>query len=399
MATTAAPSAVESVTAALTANPGGMITRDLADATGLTVTVVSKALSTMETTGDARREADPKGRKSADTWYPAAPADDTAPATNTQADESTDATPADDTSPAADAPATDGPTPVDEATETGVYADPADVVPAPADPVTLPEAPVSGAPVAPAQPHLWVLMMAGVLGGHPEGVTADDAIDESGLSVVKGEAVLAAMEVAGAAHRLPITNDGTELWVAGDNTKLATVDPANAPAVIACPTCGHERKIRRVSALRRTPTGGPARVTAEVNTDGSAKLAKGELVRIVEAFHRDLGPGHELSPSTIGKAINRSPGAIVNAQRKLSARGVLIMTRPAPETYAMADNAPAPADDVRALMAPPATDPATGSNNADDPDDTETCDTAGSDDTDDTAGSDDTTGTDTADAA
>ncbi|GIF04667.1 MarR family transcriptional regulator [Actinoplanes siamensis] len=348
MTTTATPAAVESITAALTSYPDGMTTRDLADATGLTVTVVSKTLATMEADGTARREPDPKGRKTADTWHPVTPAD-----------EATDA-------------------PADDAT------------PAPADEAALPEAPVSAPPVAPRKPDLKVMIMAGVLGDHEDGITADAAIDESGLSVAMGEVILAAMEVAGAARRLPITPDGTELWVPGENTDLATVDPANAPTSIACPTCGHERKIRRVSALRRT-TGVPARVTAEVNTDGAPKLAKGELERIVEAFHRDRGPAHELTPGAIAKEIGRSSGAIVNAQRKLTTRGVLIMTRVAPETYAVADNAPAPAADVRALMAPPVTTPAA--------DDTDTDGAAGSDASDDVTGTDSADTTPAADAA
>ncbi|MEU8660630.1 hypothetical protein [Actinoplanes philippinensis] len=363
MTTTATPAAVESVTAALTAYPDGMIARDLADATGLSTTAVSKALTAMAADGTARREADPNGRKSADTWYPATPADETTPATDAPADE-TDAA----TDPAPEAPAD----------ETDAATDPAPE--APADAENLPEAPVSAPPVAPRKPDLKVMIMAGVLGDHEDGITADAAIDESGLSIAMGEVILAAMEVAGAARRKPITADGTELWVPGENTDLATVDPANAPASIACPTCGHERKIRRVSALRRTPTPGAVRVTAEVNTDGAPKLAKGELERIVEAFHRDRGTGHELTSGAIAKEIGRSPGAIVNAQRKLTTRGVLIMARVSPESYTMADNAPAPTPEVRALMAPPVAAPAA--------DDT---------DTDGPAGSDDATGTDTAD--
>ncbi|MFI1989714.1 hypothetical protein [Actinoplanes sp. NPDC020271] len=384
MTTTATPNAVDSITAALTSYPDGMTTRDLADATGLTVTVVTKTLTTMAADGTARREPDPKGRKTADTWHPVTPADEVADGaaddtTPTPADEVTDGA-ADDTTPTPADEVTDGaaddttPTPADDTTDGA------------ADEATLPEVPVSAPPVAPRKPDLKVMIMAGVLGDHEDGITADAAIDESGLSVAMGEVILAAMEVAGAARRKPITADGTELWVQGDNTDLATVDPANAPASIACPTCGHERKIRRVSALRRTPTPGAVRVTADVNSDGAPKLAKGELERIVEAFHRDRGPAHELTNGAIAKEIGRSPGAIVNAQRKLTTRGVLIMTRVAPETYAVADNAPAPTPEVRALMAPAVTDH------------TDTDGPAGSDDATNTAAAD-TDNADTAPAA
>ncbi|WP_018789183.1 hypothetical protein [Micromonospora sp. CNB394] len=222
---------------------------------------------------------------------------------------------------------------------------------------TLPEAPVSavpvsGAPVGPRQPDLKVLIMAGVLGGHPDGITADAAINESGLSVAMGDTVLAAMEVAGAARRLPVSEDGDELWIIGDGD-LAAVDPANAPTHSTCPTCGHTRKIRRPSVRRATGTG---RTTGEINSDGSAKLGKNELRNRVEAFMRDLGPGHDVTPGTVAREIGgRSPGAVGNGMRKLATAGVLVLTREAPETYALADDAPAPTADVRAFLTRPQT--------------------------------------------
>ncbi|MEV7231244.1 hypothetical protein AB0M79_30135, partial [Polymorphospora sp. NPDC051019] len=246
--------------------------------------------------------------------------------------------------------ATDEATPADDANGGGG-----------ADESALPEAPVSGAPVsgvpvAPRQPDLKVLIMAGVLGGHPDGITADNAINESGLSVVMGDTILAAMEVAGAARRLPVDDEGNELWVVGDGD-LATVDPANAPTHTTCPTCGHTRKIRRPSARRTTGTG---RTTGEINSDGSARLGKNELRNRVEAFMRDLGPGHEVTPGTVAREIGgRSPGAVRNGMDKLTGVGVLILTREAPETYALADNPPAPTAEVRAFLAPPETDDAT----------------------------------------
>jgi hypothetical protein len=82
-----------------------------------------------------------------------------------------------------------------------------------------------------------------------------------------GDTILAAMEVAGAARRLPVADDGTELWVAVADADLTTVDPANAPTTTTCPTCGHERKIRRPSAARR-PAGGTGRSTGEITVTG-----------------------------------------------------------------------------------------------------------------------------------
>ncbi|MFB9238348.1 hypothetical protein ACFFWC_22800 [Plantactinospora siamensis] len=335
----------------------GVTARKLAGQANLPLPVVTEALTAMEAAGTATRTPDPaKGnRKSADTWQtttdPTAtidPAAEDDPATDTTPDAS-DEPPVDeptaDERAAEDAPATDAAS--DEA-GADTTSDTADEAPLPEAPVS--DAPVSGAPVGPRQPDLKVLIMAGVLGGHPDGITADAAIGESGLSVAMGDTILAAMEVAGAARRLPVTEDGDELWVIGDGD-LATVDPANAPTHSTCPTCGHTRKIRRPSARRTTGVG---RTTGEINSDGSAKLGKNELRNRVEAFMRDLGPDHDVTPGTVAREIGgRSPGAVRNGMDKLTGLGVLILTREAPETYALADNPPAPTAEVRAFMAPP----------------------------------------------
>ncbi|WP_431884827.1 hypothetical protein [Micromonospora wenchangensis] len=372
----------------------GVTARKLAGQGNLPLSVVTEALAAMEAAGTAARISDPaKGnRKSADVWHltpDASVADDASPDTAPE-QEATDATPdaaiepaaltddaaaADDAmsdptdapSPTGDVPADDAVTTPDAAVTDDAPTDadvPTPTSDAPTAETTMPEAPVSGVPApvsgvpvsgAPvgAQPDLKVLIMAGVLGGHPDGITADAAINESGLSVAMGDTILAAMEVAGAARRLPVTEDGDELWVIGDGD-LATVDPANAPTHSTCPTCGHTRKIRRPSARRVAGTG---RGTGEVNSDGSAKLGKNELRNRVEAFMRDLGPGHDVTPGTVAREIGgRSPGAVRNGMDKLTGFGVLILTREAPETYALADNPPAPTAEVRAFMAAPQTD-------------------------------------------
>jgi len=83
-------------------------------------------------------------------------------------------------------------------------------------------------------------------------------------------------------------------------------------------------------------------------------LGKNELRNRVEAFMRDLGTGHDVTPGTVAREIGgRSPGAVRNAMAKLGGAGVLILTREAPETYALTDNPPAPPAEVRAFMAPP----------------------------------------------
>jgi hypothetical protein len=322
----------------------------------------------------------PPARPAAPTPADATPADAT-PADESPADESpADESPAD--SPAADSPA-DSP-----ADESPADDSPADETPAddsPADVATV--AAVSGAPVAPRQPDLKVLIMAGVLGGHTDGITADAAINESGLSVAMGDTILAAMEAAGAARRLPTAEDGTELWVVVADADLATVDPANAPTTSTCPTCGHTRKIRRPSARRTTGTG-TGRTTGEINSDGSAKLAKNGLRNQVEAFMRDLGTGHDVTPGIVARQLGgRSSGAVGNAMARLTEPGVLVLVSEAPVKYALAETAPEPTADVVAFMTRPQTDgaetttaDATDADDASDKGDASTADGAADDD-------------------
>ncbi|GAA3346595.1 hypothetical protein GCM10020358_58180 [Amorphoplanes nipponensis] len=439
MTTPTTPAAV-TVANTLAAHPDGITTRALADASGVSASTVAKTLTAMEADGTATRTPGPANgnRKTADIWHPAttpapadeAPADETpadatpAPADATPADETpadatatpADETPADETpadatpapadetpadatatpadeTPADETPADATPAPADEtpadatatpADETPADETPADETPADAEAADAAAAPVSGAPVGPRQPDLKVLIMAGVLGGHPDGITADAAINESGLSVAMGDTILAAMEVTGAARRLPTEADGTELWVPVADADLTKVDPANAPTHTTCPTCGHTRKIRRPSARRAAATTGTGRTTGEINTDGSAKLAKNGLRNQVEAFMRDLGTGHDVTPGTVARELGgRSSGAVANSMARLTEPGVLVMTSEAPVKYALAETAPAPTAEVVAFMTRPLTDdePATAA-----PADT------------DAASTDNTTGDDTADA-
>ncbi len=222
-------------------------------------------------------------------------------------------------------------------------------------------APVSGVPVSGgasgAGDHLKIVMVAGVLGDYPDGVSAVDVIDQSGLRAQVVARVLTAMEVAGAAVRKPGDSDSApERWVRGE-ADLATVDLANAAPYRECVcTCGHKHRIKTgvtVTATRRA-----GRTTGESNTDGSPKLGKNGLRNQVEAFMRDLGPGHDLTPGTVGRELGgRSSGAVLNAMGRLAAIGVLTLTSEAPMKYGLADNPPAPTDEVAALMTRTGTNP------------------------------------------
>ncbi|MBT8226242.1 MAG: hypothetical protein HKP61_15985 [Dactylosporangium sp.] len=305
-----------------------MTTRELAKVAGLGQTTVQNALVDLEAAGTARRTPGAANgkRRSADMWRPiVAGPDVTTEAITDHTDPATD--PAD--VPAGQPDASDTPADTSDPTDNG-----------------------DEAPVAPRQPDLKVLIMAGVLGNHSVGVSAHEAIAESGLAVNVADTILLAMEVVGAARRLPVADGGTELWVRGEGD-LATVDPANAPTHVTCPTCGHTRPIRRATAGARRQTTRTGRPAPEINTDGSERLGKNALRGLVEAFMRDLGTGHDVAPGTVGRELRRSPGAVGNAMDKLEEARVLLVTNEAPRMFALSPNAPAPTVAVTALLGRP----------------------------------------------
>jgi MarR family protein len=354
-------SSAATVAHALAAHSDGITARELAEATGLRASTVHKALTSLEADGTAHRTpgASNGRRKAADLWRPATRTSGVTPDTETS---DADAAPDTDLSVAsADTVPTDQPgrqqgaeaaqqgaesaaerldsAPSTEPTGEQDNGSTPDTRPAP---VPVPEA----ATGTPRQPDLKVQIMAGVLTHHPDGLPAADAIAEAGLATNTGDIILAAMEIAGAARRLPVTDDGVELWVRGE-ADLSTVDPANAPTHVTCPTCGHTRRIRRPSARR-------PRTRGDHNGNGVPRLAKNGLRHQVEAFLRGLGAGHDVTPGTVARELGgRSSGAVGNAMARLTATGVLTITHEAPVMYALAANPPAPSPEVAALMATP----------------------------------------------
>jgi predicted transcriptional regulator len=73
-----------------------------------------------------------------------------------------------------------------------------------------------------------------------------------------------------------------------------------------------------------------------------ARLAPGALRGLVEDYLSDH-PGEEFSPSAIGKALDRSSGAVNNALEKLVLDGYAVKTKEAPKRFALAAaSAPTP---------------------------------------------------------
>src|SRR6266545_5188198 len=255
----------------------------------------------------------------------------TTPDPATPTGDQTTGTPATDPTEAPPAPGSDTPD------DNGATGDGASDTPADA-PVS--GAPVSGAPVGSAD-HFKIVMVAGVLGDHPDGVSAADIADESGLRAAIVGRVLAAMETAGAAARKP-TDDAssTELWVRGDGD-LTTVSLVAAPTWCEC-TCGNRHRVRTTVGTRRAVSAAPGQ-----NSDGQRTLGKNELRNIVRDFLREH-PGHEFTPTHLGREIGRSSGAVANALAKLVVSGEAVLVREAPATFSAPETATpdteAPAD-------------------------------------------------------
>jgi hypothetical protein len=197
---------------------------------------------------------------------------------------------------------------------------------------------VSGGPAGSGD-HLKVVMVAGILGDHPDGVSASAIVDESGLRAAIVGRVLAAMETAGAAVRKPADESdppGVELWVRGE-ADPTTVDLSAAAVRVVCPTCNRPMPRRNTVSVIRTGPAAPGH-----NSDGQRTLAKNELRSLIREFLA-ANPGHEFTPTVIGRELGRSSGAVGNALAKLVISGEAVMVREAPAIFSASPTA-APAD-------------------------------------------------------
>ncbi|MFD6694212.1 MarR family transcriptional regulator [Micromonospora aurantiaca (nom. illeg.)] len=210
-----------------------------------------------------------------------------------------------------------------------------------------------------------------------DGATLDEIVNESGIGHPTASRLLAAMEQADAARRLPGI---PRRWIAGP-TKASEVDPNPEPP--RCPVCfqvvkgvtespeavalvqslirsdgtihvvaedgtGHVVKLpkRLPPRTASTATAGAVRRTdLTVNGDGSQPFAKGELEKLTLAVLA-ANPGRSMSPQEIATTIsaqlggrNVSSGAVRNNCTKAAAKGDIEMVSDAPLTFAY----PAPA--------------------------------------------------------
>jgi DNA-binding transcriptional ArsR family regulator len=184
-----------------------------------------------------------------------------------------------------------------------------------------------------------VLIVAGVLGDYPDGATVDVIADACGLGIASVARILAAMEAADAARRIPADPDTStpERWVPGEG-KASDVDP-NPPAP-RCPTCGQ--------VIRPARTSPAAAGRAGVNGDGAEPLGRNVLRGAVLEFI-NAHPGHVFTPQTIadelGARLGRviSSGAVRNNCTTLAAAGAIQLATETPLAFT-ATSSPAETD-------------------------------------------------------
>ncbi|MFI5893820.1 helix-turn-helix domain-containing protein [Actinoplanes sp. NPDC051513] len=230
--------------------------------------------------------------------------------------------------------------------------------------------------VAPTRPgDRKVMAIKGVLADYgDDGATVDVIVAESGISHPTTIRLLAAMEQADAARRLPPKPDQPERWIAGP-TKASEVDPNPEPP--RCALCfqvirgvtSTPAAVAAVQSLIR-PDGtlhivGPDdethvvkmptrlaprtfnndsstvghRSDATVNGDGNQPFVRGELEKLTIAVLA-ANPGRPMTPQEIATAIstklggrNVSSGAVRNNCTKAAAAGNILLVSEAPLTF------------------------------------------------------------------
>ncbi|WP_280340913.1 hypothetical protein [Nocardia abscessus] len=221
------------------------------------------------------------------------------------------------------------------------------------------------------------------LGNHP-GFTADELAGAAGIAGSTARRILTGWETAGAArsHRDPKSPRPAKTWTTAEQATTEPAEPAAPETVDAEPTepaavaetepaaveptepatvdatepdpsapadpgpdTGQpdtERPDTAVAAPTGDEPADPAPDTPAPTPDAAAaqpesteRLAPGALRGQVEDFLRDH-PGEEYTPHQIGKALDRSSGAVHNALVKLTTGGTARQTCAAPKKFALA---------------------------------------------------------------
>ncbi|RBO79812.1 hypothetical protein [Nocardia puris] len=329
--------------AALRAHPDNT-TAALAHIAGIGLSTARRLLSQWETAGYAHSHTDPDTPRAAKTW--------------TQGT-GTPATIEPDPAPAAPEPV--APEPVSPATAEPVESSPETSGPAP-EPATVAAAEVPALHSAEAR-ALWEALET-----HPGSTTAELA-ETAAIEAIAARHLLTEWELAGTvlAATLPGKPRAGKYWTAAmkpdpapaapavtDVSEPVPAEPATPEAVVPEPAAPAEQTGPADPApdtTAETPVAAPtgdepaagAPVPPAAADNGAAadaestaeRLPAGALRGQVEDFLRE-NPGKEFTPHQIGKALNRSSGAVHNALVKLTDGGTARQTSTAPKKFTLA---------------------------------------------------------------
>ena len=152
------------------------------------------------------------------------------------------------------------------------------------------------------------------LAAHP-GATSAALAEVLGIGQSTAAKHLAALEAAGSAHREAGGRDGGRRLADRWNTAAPAPDDAAAADV----------RPDGPSNGDGVSSGGEAGASTE-------RLSRGALGVLVREYLA-ARPGEELGPTQIGKALDRSQGAVSNALARLEAAGVAELVSPSPRRY------------------------------------------------------------------
>ncbi|MFD3430749.1 hypothetical protein [Nocardia fluminea] len=299
--------------AALGTHPGST-TAVLADAAGIGVSTARRLLMGWESARAVRSHADPASPRAAKTWTTAGSADPVTAATEPATPEPgitesaapepislASAVPAEDAGdPDSDVSGDPGPNTAPEAADADTSDDPAD--PTPVTPVPADDEAAADAEGESAAPEL----------GAPEPISTEPAAPEPANATDEQE-----------------THDDTD-----NDTDAPGPDTTPPDTAVAAPTADEPADPAPVTPTPVTPT--PDDDPAADEQELVVRLPAGALRGQVEDFLRDH-PEEEYSPHQIGKALDRSSGAVHNALVKLTKDGTARQTSTAPKKFALAE--------------------------------------------------------------
>ncbi|UGT53357.1 hypothetical protein [Nocardia asteroides] len=190
---------------------------------------------------------------------------------------------------------------------------------------------------------LWAALCA-----HPDNTTAALA-DIAGIGLSTARRLLARWETAGHArqHTDPDAPRAAKTWTQGVGAPAAiepdpalTAEPADPEPVAPTPDTATETAVVAPTVNETaTPAPEPPVVADDVAAADAEstveRLPAGALRGQVEDHLRDH-PGIEFTPHQIGKALDRSSGAVHNALIKLTDSGIARQTSTAPKRFTLA---------------------------------------------------------------